>query len=108
MKHLKTYENNKDKIYLVIETELSGIPYYIFTVNKEDDITYSDDKETTYVTYTNYAYYASGTINTSPANGIARIGKEHDSLKKILYKTNDYQDAIEKINMIITTTKFKI
>ncbi len=110
MKHIKTYESNNNKIYLVVKTNTTEIPYYIFTIDNEKHITYSDDKKFTHIKYSKYSYVADGIrLISSPNNGETKIGVSRNStLSKILYRTNDYNDAKYQLDVILTANTYNL
>ena len=114
MKHLKTYENNLPKItkkYIIIKSNRVDIPYYILEI---DDVT---DK---LLTYSGYAYYYSEEYQYTKKEGELQIHfkdkhfqgeirlDDRDTLREILYQTDDFDKAVEILDVIIGTKNYNL
>lgn len=107
MKHIKSYKNKINKTYIIADTIMEDIPYYIFFLNNENDIKHNNNSY--YIKYNKYVYY-----NTLRKNFIEENSKGETIINKdtiiqnILYKTNSYDDALTTLKTIINSTKYNL
>jgi hypothetical protein len=108
MKHLKYYEHSiedepaKYKKNVIIKSDRKDILYYILkNIEEEDDDTI---KYEGFAFYYNPLYNDKGDeLNITNQNGNLAITEY-----PILYQTDDFEDAVKNLNLIIKSDKFNI
>ncbi len=103
MKHLKTFESvNKYKKYLIIKSDRLDILYYILM-----NIVEQDDNTIKYEGFT--FYYNYGYDDNGEELKIRKIDGNIAILNyQILYQTDDFDDSVKNLNLIIKSDKFNL
>jgi hypothetical protein len=103
MKHLKSYENNNLKKFILIYCKEWNINYYLIEVIQE-----TDDK----IYYNNFYYYNNDLndemityIDDDPSNPLYLEKNNIDNPKiglKIIYQTDDIEDGKKELTNMVT------
>ena len=105
MKHLKSFEHNKYKNNLIIKSDRKDILYYIL-MNIEDD---EEDDNT--IKYEKFAFYYNPLYDDKgeELNIVNQNGNLAINNYQILYQTDDFDDAVKTLNIIINSqTKYNL
>lgn len=106
MKHLKTYENIKiDKKYVLTKSDRSDIPYYILFVVNTDNSGIFYNGYACYIDDSKELFIAKENLSRKPE---FISNKNLESTFKLIYQTDSFEDAKEKLDLQFVAKKYNI